>query len=423
MPPAIPRALAALLTLSSIGVAAALQQPARLAARPRRFESAPRPVSREAFEGSPSTPGWASGRLDALTDWATSYETNRPVICEYQADPFWLWTKWRGTVLQQNVIAVLATMALGIGIDVAIHALFSGASWPLGAAPPDNEVLFRQIKGLNTLWSYHLTLCTFILTFFTQQAYAYWRAVYFTTRAIQGRINDICLLLAVGAERDPIEDDDDDDDAIEGATRYSDDAAALLRRCTRLLRLSHTFFWAATPTCSNGVGDGGFEDGDEQVRKKDRGPGRRRARSVSSKRQGGVGAVCGRNGSTLKSLGSASTTRARALSTRSCFAALLLCLAGCSSRGAPHLGSWFAPQAPALPRNQWCHSARTRPSGTARGGAAGGSGGGGGGVARSLARSERPAARLPERARRDRAAAAERGGARRAARRGRAHRA
>ena len=111
-------------------------------------------MSREAFEGSPSAPGWASGRLGALADWATSYETNRPVICEYQAGPFWLWTKWRGTVLQKNVIAVLATMALGVGIDVAIHALFSGASWPLGAAPPGNEVLFRQIKGLNTLWSY-----------------------------------------------------------------------------------------------------------------------------------------------------------------------------------------------------------------------------------------------------------------------------
>ena len=36
-----------------------------------------------------------------------------------------------------------------------------------------------------------------------------------------------------------------------------------MARCTRLIRLSHTFFWAATPTCSNGVGDGGIADGDE----------------------------------------------------------------------------------------------------------------------------------------------------------------
>ena len=38
----------------------------------------------------------------------------------------------------------------------------------------------------------------------------------------------------------------------------------MVRRCTRLLRLSHTFFWAATPTCSNGLGDGGQQDDDEK---------------------------------------------------------------------------------------------------------------------------------------------------------------
>ena len=45
--------------------------------------------------------------------------------------------------------------------------------------------------------------------------------------------------------------------------RYSPDAARLVQRCTRLIKLSHTLFWAATPTCSNGVGDGGVSDGDD----------------------------------------------------------------------------------------------------------------------------------------------------------------
>ena len=74
--------------------------------------------------------------------------------------------------------------------------------------PPAEEELIQSLNGLNTLWEYQLTLSTFILTFFTQarararararphstpsptptpnqQAYAYWRGVYFTTRAIQ----------------------------------------------------------------------------------------------------------------------------------------------------------------------------------------------------------------------------------------------
>ena len=59
----------------------------------------------------------------------------------------------------------------------------------------------------------------FVLTFFTQQAYAHYRSVYFCARAIQGRINDVCLLLAVGATRGE----------GEGATStYSDDGAALV---------------------------------------------------------------------------------------------------------------------------------------------------------------------------------------------------
>ena len=46
-----------------------------------------------AFQGMPSTPGWESGRLDELTDWATSDRANRPVMCEYRSEGGWLWPK------------------------------------------------------------------------------------------------------------------------------------------------------------------------------------------------------------------------------------------------------------------------------------------------------------------------------------------
>ena len=105
-----------------------------------------------------------------------------------------------------------------------------------------------------------LSLATFILTFFTSQAYQYWRNVYFTTRAIQGRINDVCLLISLGAERGVCDMDSCDVDAMAlrpGFVGYSDEGAQLVRRCTRLIKKSHTFFWAATPTCSN-VRSGGW---------------------------------------------------------------------------------------------------------------------------------------------------------------------
>jgi len=212
--------------------------------------------------GVPSTPGWAGGRLNRLTDWAVANQTNRPIICEYKADGVWLWSKWRGTVLSITLLPVLLTMCIGVAVDTAVTSM-AATTWPLLAVPPKDDQLIEQLNGLNTLWEYQLTLSTFILTFFTSQAYSHWRSVYFTTRAIQGRIKDACLLLAMAAERDetcPLE------SGGEGGscTRYTAEASDLLVRCTRLLRLSHTFFWAATPTCSNGVGDGGIEDGDGQ---------------------------------------------------------------------------------------------------------------------------------------------------------------
>ena len=207
-----------------------------------------------AFRGIPSTPGWSQGQLDELTDWATTEDSNRPVVCEYKPDGKWLWTKWRGTVLEMTIVPVLCSFLFGLAVDSGAHSL-SGSAWAIGEVPPADDPLIRQLSGLGTLWEYNLTLCTFILTFFTQEAYKHYNAVYFTTRRLQGRINDLCLLLAVGAERG--------DAAADGASSgYADDAKRLVTLCSRLLRLSHTFFWASTRTLSNGVGDGGVEDGD-----------------------------------------------------------------------------------------------------------------------------------------------------------------
>jgi hypothetical protein len=213
------------------------------------------PPPRRRFQGRPSTPGWAKGKLNGLTDWAVNDEANRPVMSEYDPDGLWLWTRWDGTVLYITIFPVLFTMLLGAGVDWTAHSV-SPDSWPLWATPPADDPLIQQLQGLSKVWGYQLTLCTFILTFFSSQAYSHWRMVYSCTRAIQGRINDICLLLTVGAERDE--------------QGYTHKAADLVETCTRLIRLSHTFFWAATPTMDNGFGGGeekdfpaGFEKDDD----------------------------------------------------------------------------------------------------------------------------------------------------------------
>ena len=90
--------------------------------------------------------------------------------------------------------------------------------------------------------------------------------VYFCTRAIQGRLNDLCMLVTLGARRSAQYGDVDgiigyhtninmDGENIITEHPTSRDAKRLVDDVTRLLRMSHTFFWAATPTCSDGFGD------------------------------------------------------------------------------------------------------------------------------------------------------------------------
>lgn len=200
------------------------------------------------FEGRPSSPGWKSGQLDRLTDWAVSDEANRDIICEYQPDGLWLWSKWRGTVLKLVIVPVLLNTCLCATIVV------------YGEVHLGDDLIQNLLEAMNKFWEYQLTLTTFILTFFTAEAYKHWKSVYFTTRAIQGRINDICLLVTVGAEREEASVATESTQTT--STGYSPDAEQLVEVCTRLIKLSHTFFWACTPTTSDGIGDGGLGDGD-----------------------------------------------------------------------------------------------------------------------------------------------------------------
>lgn len=190
------------------------------------------------MKGQPSYPAWKSKRrrqkLYEMTEWATSDEANRPIICEYEPDAGWLWTRWGGTALAMTYIPILFNISMGILVNWYVHS-HTATSWSFFSVPPADDPLILELEGLKTLWEYQLTLCTFILAFFTSQAYSYWRSVYFTTRAIQGRINDICLIITTNAERTTRIMPNGKE-----MSEYSDRAKELVSTCTRLIRVSHT---------------------------------------------------------------------------------------------------------------------------------------------------------------------------------------
>ena len=120
-----------------------------------------------------------------------------------------------------------------------------------------DDAFFDFLNSMSVFWEYNLTLVIFTLSFFVNQAYEYWKRVYFCARAQQGRINDLTMLVTAGAARSS------ECGEVDGVTGYSsttstgDDSGGkanskkLVLDVTRMLRMSHAFFWAATPTASD----------------------------------------------------------------------------------------------------------------------------------------------------------------------------
>ena len=204
--------------------------------------------------GSPSNPGWESGRLNRLTKWADSSVPNRPIICEYNPKGSWLWRKWTGTVLKATWRSVLGIMFAGLALDFVArdYSLPYPLSWDIVAIPGETTPFIKRLAAVTKVWEYQLTLSTFILTFFLSHAFSYWQKVYNTTRMIQGRINDIAMLITMAAERG-VDDENNEtgkkarsnaSTVNKGSRGFSKRAEDLVSLCMRYIRLSHTFFWA-----------------------------------------------------------------------------------------------------------------------------------------------------------------------------------
>ena len=99
----------------------------------------------------------------------------------------------------------------------------------LGPGDPEHNVV-KQLKTLDTMWTYLLTMTTFVNSFFLSQAYGLWLATKVNSRKIQGRLNDVLMLLATHAARD-------------GDGRYLPAAETLLADVARNVRTFHVFFW------------------------------------------------------------------------------------------------------------------------------------------------------------------------------------
>lgn len=146
----------------------------------------------------------------------------------------WLWSQWKGTIFESTWPRALVCMGAATLLVVYTRCTApAGELWSLWTMPDPDHPLVKRLKGLSGMWDLQLTLTTFVTTFFMSHAYAFWRKSYSLARSIQGRMNDLGLLVSTHAARDPT------------TGCFVPEARVVVQRALRRLSALHVFFWAA----------------------------------------------------------------------------------------------------------------------------------------------------------------------------------
>ncbi|GAX26970.1 hypothetical protein FisN_9Lh274 [Fistulifera solaris] len=155
------------------------------------------------------------------------------IIRQYVPSRYWLWTRWAGTILQYNIKTTLFNMLFSFGFILLARRITNDQPpFHMGLSPNKTHPFIERLTIVHKLWSYQMSLTTFILTFFLNQSFGFWQEIYSIARRIQGRLNDFHVLLATHATRE------EDYSYTPAAEKMMDDIGAYSR-------LFHILFWAS----------------------------------------------------------------------------------------------------------------------------------------------------------------------------------
>ena len=171
--------------------------------------------------------------LDCLAGRAMARTTTRKVLPSWKGRTGWLWRRWEGTIFETTWPRVLASMTAAT-LLVAITRATTPADklWDMWSTPDPAHPVISRLKLLSGGWDLQLTLTTFTTTFFMSHAYAFWRNAYSIARTIQGKLNELALLLSTHAAQDP------------ATGLLTPEARSMLDVALRRLSLAHVLFWA-----------------------------------------------------------------------------------------------------------------------------------------------------------------------------------
>jgi len=133
-------------------------------------------------------------------------------------------------------------MMLSCTIIVVTRRVTAAHSLHWWATPEPTHALVQALVLVQHMWSYLLTISTFVTTFMIGHAYTFWQGMYAAVRRIQGRLADLGLILSTHAAREPASTARPGECFAPGS--YTPLARDLISLVTRRLALTHVLFWA-----------------------------------------------------------------------------------------------------------------------------------------------------------------------------------
>ena len=172
--------------------------------------------------------------IDEMLDRAMKMNNAPKFMAQFQPQTHWLWRQWHGTVVQRTWPAASFMMIVSLALVLVMEVARKDGShtWSILEVPNPSDTWVARMKGFTTMWGYLLTMATFVNSFFLSQAYGYWLATKGNVRKVQGRLNDMNMLLAIHARRSP------------ETGRFTSESLELLETVARWVRLYHMLFWA-----------------------------------------------------------------------------------------------------------------------------------------------------------------------------------
>ena len=124
--------------------------------------------------------------IDKILDECLLTQARRPIMKQFNPSAKYIWKHWTSSVYVETWKAMVKHVIW----CMLVYAVFQK---------------YARVKhffsGLNGLYPQLLSITTFTLTFFVNEAYSVWRKCLTTCRKLQGRLNDLGMALAGSAAR------------------------------------------------------------------------------------------------------------------------------------------------------------------------------------------------------------------------------